>query len=287
MSSAEVAAKVVRSIEHEEFKILTVLTGLLRNYESVTITQLATKTRMHVDKATFSINKLNQMGLVVKRLRGYSLVMAGLDALALKILVDRDIIIGMGSSIGAGKESDVFDAFTPAQEVLAIKFFRIGRTSFRDVKRKRSFSGQLHHWLLVNISAAKREFNALKMLHKSGVKVPTPYALAKHVIVMERIQGSRLIHCDELKDPRHMLESVLDNVRLALKVDLISADLSEYNVLYDGSNVWIIDWPQSISVKHPNADTLLKRDIQNMLKFFKKKYGLKYELTDALNYVRG
>jgi len=287
MSSAEVAAKVVKSIEHEEFKILTALTELLRNYESVTITQLATKTRMHVDKAAFSINKLNQMGLVVKRARGYSLIMAGLDALALKILVDRNIIIGMGSSIGVGKESDVFDAFTPAQKILAIKFFRIGRTSFRDVKRKRSFSSQLHHWLLVNISAAKREFNALNILHKSGVMVPTPYALAKHAIVMERIQGSRLIHCDELKDPRHTLESVLDNVRLALKVDLISADLSEYNVLYDGSDVWIIDWPQSISVKHPNADTLLKRDIQNMLKFFKRKYGLKYELTDALNYVRG
>lgn len=284
MSSVEIAAKAVKNLEQEQVRVLTAFTVLLKSNESVTIDQLSRKTRMHIDRVAFGVNKLNQMGLVIKERRGYSLIMAGLDALALKMLTDKNIIVGIGNSIGVGKEADVFEVFTTEEKTETIKFFRIGRTSFRDVKRKRSFR-QLHHWLLVNINAAKREFNALKRLHKAGVKVPKPYALAKHAIVMELIEGLRLNNCEELEDPKYVLERILHNVRLARKAGLISADLSEYNVLYDGSDVWIIDWPQSVNLKHPNANTLLKRDMQNILKFFNKKYDLQYDLTKTLNYV--
>ncbi|MEM2759701.1 MAG: RIO1 family regulatory kinase/ATPase [Nitrososphaerales archaeon] len=285
MSSAEIAAAVVKSLEREEFRVLKAISELLETHESVTVDQIAAKSRMHVDKVKFGINRLNQVGLVIKTARGYSLVMAGLDALALKILVDRNIIVGMGTPVGVGKEADVFEVIRPDQSVCVIKFFRIGRISFRDVKRKRSFR-QLHHWLLVNIEAAKREFIALKTLHGVGVKVPKPYAISKHAIVMQKINGTRLTYCDKLDDPERIFRAILENVRAARRAGLISADLSEYNVLYDGTNAWIIDWPQSVSVKHPNAGILLKRDIQNILKFFKRKYGLEYQIADALNYVR-
>jgi len=285
MSSAEVAAKVVKDLEPEEFKILKALEASLEDSESLTIEQISRKTRLHIDKARFSVSKLNQMGLVISTSRGVSLVSTGLDALALKILADKDIVVGMGKSIGVGKESDVFEAVTADQKYIAVKFFRIGRTSFRDVVRKREFGKKLHHWLLVNMGAATKEFHALKVLKSAGVKVPEPFALLKHVIVMERIDGFRLVHCDTLDDPRSVLETILRNVSIAYRAGIISADLSEYNVLYDGSDVWIIDWPQSVSIKHPNASLLLRRDIENMLKFFKRKYGLKYSLADALKYV--
>lgn len=287
MSSAEVAAKVVRDLEPEEFKVLNVLASSLKGTESLTVDHISSKTKLHIDKARFSIGKLNQMELVISTNRGVSLVSAGLDALALKILADKDIVVGMGKSIGVGKESDVFEAVTPDQRHIALKFFRIGRTSFRDVARKREFGKQLHHWLLISMDAAKKEFHALKILKKAGVKVPEPFALLKHVIVMERIDGARLVHCETLADPKSILQQILDNVKLAYRTGIISADLSEYNVLYDGSDAWIIDWPQSVSIKHPNASTLLKRDVENMLKFFKRKYELKYSLADALNYVNG
>ena len=102
---------------------------------------------------------------------------------------------------------------------------------------------------------------------------------------MERVDGPRLINCEILADPKTILETTLKNVKLAYKAGIISADLSEYNVLYDGSDVWIIDWPQSVSIKHPNASMLLKRDLENLLKFFRRKYGLKYPLADALKKV--
>jgi RIO kinase 2 len=285
MSTAEVAAKVVKDLEPEEFKVLKALEASLKDHESLTIEHISSKARMHIDKARFSIGELNQMELVIRTGRGFSLVSAGLDALALKTLADNDIVVGMGKSIGVGKESDVFEAVTPDQRALAIKFFRIGRTSFRDVVRKRTFGKKLHHWLLVNMDAAKKEFHALKVLKSAGVKVPEPFALAKHAIVMERVDGPRLVHCETFDDPKTILQTILKNVKLAYSAGIISADLSEYNVLYDGSDVWIIDWPQSVSIKHPNASMLLKRDIENLLKFFKRKYGLKYPLADALEYV--
>ncbi len=287
MSSAEVAAKVVRDLEPEEFKVLNVLASSLKGTESLTVDHISSKTRLHIDKARFSIGKLNRMELVISTSRGVSLVSAGLDALALKILADKDIVVGMGKSIGVGKESDVFEAVTPDQRRIALKFFRIGRTSFRDVARKREFGKELHHWLLVNMDAAKKEFHALKILKKAGVKVPEPLALLKHIIVMERIDGSRLIHCATLADPKSILKQILKNVKLAYRTGIISADLSEYNVIYDGTDAWIIDWPQSVSVKHLNASMLLKRDVENMLKFFSRKYGMKYSLVDALKYVNG
>jgi len=285
MSSAEVAAKVVKDLEPEEFNVLNALEASLKDHESLTVEQISSKTEMHIDKARFSVGKLNKMELVIRTGRGFSLVSAGLDALALKILADKDIVVGMGKSIGVGKESDVFEAVTPDQRFIAIKFFRIGRTSFRDVVRKRAFGKKLHHWLLVNMDAAKKEFHALKVLKGAGVKVPEPFALVKHAIVMERVDGPRLIHCETFTDPKTTLETILKNVKLAYKAGIISADLSEYNVLYDGSDVWIIDWPQSVSIKHPNASMLLKRDVENLLKFFKRKYGLKYSLADALEHV--
>jgi RIO kinase 2 len=285
MSSAEVAAKVVKDLEPEEFKILKALADSLEDSEALTIEQISRRTKLHIDKARFSVGKLNQMELVISTSRGVSLVSAGLDALVLKTLADKDIVVGLGKSIGVGKESDVFEAVTGDQKYVAVKFFRIGRTSFRDVVRKREFGKKLHHWLLVNMDAAKKEFHALKILKSIGAKVPEPFALLKHVIVMERIDGLRLVHCDTLDDPRSILDTVLRNVSIAYRAGIISADLSEYNVLYDGSDVWIIDWPQSVSIKHPNASLLLRRDIENMLKFFMRKYGLKYSLVDALKYV--
>lgn len=285
MSSAEVAAKIVKDLGQEEFRVLKALDASLKNHESLTIEHLARKARMHIDKARFTIGRLNRMELVIRTGRGFSLVSTGLDALALKTLADKDIVVGMGKSIGVGKESDVFEAVTADHKQIAIKFFRIGRTSFRDVARKRTFGKKLHHWLLVNIDAAKKEFHALKILKGAGVKVPEPLALVKHALVMELVYGPRLVHCETFADPKAILETILRNVKLAYRAGIISADLSEYNVLYDGSDVWIIDWPQSVSIKHPNASMLLKRDLENLLKFFRRKYRLKYSLTEALEYI--
>ncbi|MFQ5836934.1 MAG: RIO1 family regulatory kinase/ATPase, partial [Candidatus Bathyarchaeia archaeon] len=38
--------------------------------------------------------------------------------------------------------------------------------------------------------------------------------------------------------------------------------------------------------KHPNAQQLLKRDLQNVLRYFQRKHKLKTKLKEALTYIK-
>jgi RIO kinase 2 len=288
MSSAEVAAKVVKNLEPEDYKLLKVLASSLKQHESLTRKEITTYSKMHENIVDFRINRLHNMKLIGKNKGGFTLLMMGLDTVALKMLVDKDIIIAMGKPIGIGKESDVFEAITSSEQGRALKFFRIGRISFREVRRRRTFIGKedIHQWLLVNIDAAKKEYNALNRLRHSGIRIPVLYYRAMHCVVMNRIDGLRLVNIHELEDPKITLQNILHDIGTAYKYNMINSDLSEYNVLLDSkNNIWIIDWPQVVSRSHPNAADLIKRDVYNIVNFFNKRFDLREDKDEALNEV--
>jgi RIO kinase 2 len=288
MSSAEVAAKVVKNLEPEDYKLLKVLASGLKQHESLTRKEITTYSKMHENIVDFRINRLHDMKLIGKNKGGFTLLMMGLDTVALKMLVDKDIIIAMGKPIGIGKESDVFEAITSSEQGRALKFFRIGRISFREVRRRRTFIGKedIHQWLLVNIDAAKKEYNALNRLRHSGIRIPVLYYRAMHCVVMNRIDGLRLVNIHELEDPKITLQNILHDIGTAYKYNMINSDLSEYNVLLDSkNNIWIIDWPQVVSRSHPNAADLIKRDVYNIVNFFNKRFDLRKDKDEALNEV--
>jgi RIO kinase 2 len=289
MSSAEVAAKVVKILESEDYKLLKVLASGLKQHASLTKDEIVTYSKMHEDIVNFRISRLHEMKLIGKNQMGYSLLMMGLDAIALKMLADNDIIIGMGKPIGIGKESDVFEAITSTKEKRALKFFRIGRISFREARRKRAFAaGQnIHHWLLVNIDAAKKECDVLDQLRHTRIRTPVIYYRAMHCVIMNRIEdGLRLIDVKKLDDPKETLQSILYDIGVAYKHNIINCDLSEYNVLLDSrNNTWIIDWPQAVSRRHPNAADLIRRDVYNIVKFFNRRFNLNKNIDEALREV--
>ena len=288
MSSAEVAAKVVKNLEPEDYKLLKVLASGLKQHESLTRKEITTYSKIHENIVDFRINRLHDMKLIGKNKGGFTLLMMGLDTVALKMLVDKDIIIAMGKPIGIGKESDVFEAITSREQVRALKFFRIGRISFREVRRRRTFIGKedIHQWLLVNMDAAKKEYNALNRLRHSGIRIPVLYYRAMHCVVMNRIDGLRLVNIHELEDPKITLQNILHDIGTAYKYNMINSDLSEYNVLLDSkNNIWIIDWPQVVSRSHPNAADLIKRDVYNIVNFFNRRFDLRKDKDEALNEV--
>lgn len=279
MSSAEVAAQVVKELTDEEVSVLKSFSMLIPNYETIDEDMLASKGKMHIDRVRFALDRLNEKNLIARYKGGYVLLSCGLDAIVLKILAENDVLHGLGRAIGIGKEADVFEGICK-DERLAIKFFRIGRISFRDV-RKRSYDA--HSWLMMNINAARQEFEILKMLY-GEVRVPKPIINVKHVIVMQLLYGDRLINI-RLEEPEKVLLSLLEEIRKVYNKGIISADLSEYNVLYDGNDVWLIDFPQAVRLDHPNALQLLRRDIKNILAYFERKYKIKYSLENALSYI--
>jgi RIO kinase 1 len=52
---------------------------------------------------------------------------------------------------------------------------------------------------------------------------------------------------------------------------LVHADLSEYNILYHASHLYIIDVSQSVEQEHPSAFDFLRSDIRNVDDFFHRR----------------
>lgn len=264
-----------------DYRVLGALERGMAVHEYVPIETITNYSGLNINEVNFRLSYIHKLGLI-KRWTGpyvgYYLTFAGYDCLALHALIESDKLDLFGQAIGVGKESDVFDAITPEGNNVAVKIHRLGRTSFRQTKRKRSYSKNKKHisWLYESRLAAEKEYEALKKLYDVKLSVPNPVAHNRHIIVMERIEGTPLFLLKEIPDKEQILNRILDNIYLAYsKANLIHGDLSEYNILITPElDIMIIDWPQWVSSDHPNYKFYLKRDISNILKFFKRKYDV-------------
>jgi len=293
VSSAEKAAAALTKVESYDLRILQAIElGMIR-HEVVPFEEVVRYSGLNESEVEYRMKGLDELELLYRQwdpYLGYIMNYNAYDLLALNALVKAESLEALGPPVGTGKESDVFEAVTPEDVKVAVKFHRLGRTSFRDTRRKREYIADRRHisWLYQSRLAAEAEYSALKSMHEAGVSVPEPIDQNRHVIVMQFIQGTQLSDIISLEEPRLFLDDVLEDVRLAYGAGVIHTDLSEYNILVDGEGeVWIIDWPQYTSTDHPNAMELLERDVGNVVYYFQRKYGLEYDPEQALNHVRG
>ena len=293
MSSADVAVQVFRSLENEDLRVLQVIETAMSQHEFVSKEMVARFAKLDLARDTdFRLNRLSKMGLIYQMRGayvGYTLNYAGYDCLAINGLVKAGVLEAFGKSLGVGKEADVFEALNPKSEKVAVKFHRLGRISFRQTQRKRGYVKEHAGWLFQSRLAAEKEFEALKIVYPKGVAVPEPISQNRHVIVMGMIEGAELAKVGRIPKLDRILKEVLKNVRKAyLKAGIVHADLSEYNIILKPNlHILIIDWPQYIKREQQNAQELLKRDVQNVLLWFKRKQKLNVELEEALAYVTG
>ena len=203
---------------------------------------------------------------------GYRLQVAGYDALALRAFAERDTIEGFGAPLGVGKESDVYEV--QSYKPHALKFHREGYTNFREVHREREYTADREHvsWLYTMRKAAEKEFRVLEALYPA-VSVPRPVDQNRHAIVMERMDGVELSRARlEPDQVVGVLELILDELAAAYRAGWVHADLSEYNVFVSSAGVTVFDWPQAVPTDHENAEELLERDVENLVRYFGRKY---------------
>jgi RIO kinase 2 len=294
MSSADVAVRVFRELENEDFRVLQAVETAMSEHEFVPKEQIAKFTKLNLARdADFHINHLSKLGLIYQMrgaYTGYTLNYAGYDCLAINGLVKANVLEAFGKSLGVGKEADVYDALNPSGERIAVKFHRLGRISFRQTIRKRSYSTKRSAgWLYQSRLAAEREYEALQILFPHRIAVPEPISQNRHVVAMGMIEGAELAEYKEIPKSEKILGEILRNTRGAyLKAGIIHADLSEYNViLKPDRHILIIDWPQYVTKEHPNAEELLTRDVQNILQYFKRKHKVDANLKETMEYVTG
>lgn len=199
---------------------------------------------------------------------------------ALLKLSDRKVLSRLHGTIESGKESVVFLADTPEGERVLVKIYMTRAGNFRDMRQylegDRRFRNVKPDRRSVINEWCKKEYRNLEEASEL-FRCPEPVAYQKNILVMEFI-GREFSPFPKLKDvelenPKIGYKNTISRIeRLWREKELVHGDLSEYNILVtdEPKLVWI-DFSQGVHESHPEADKLLKRDIENVSNFFEKR----------------
>jgi RIO kinase 1 len=198
-------------------------------------------------------------------------------------LASRGIIDALGGSISTGKEANIFQALSGGRPV-ALKIYRISTSNFKamqDYLHGDPRFGSVKGSKRAIVSAwTKKEFRNLKRAEEVGIRVPHPIAMRENILVMELVRSddnpAPLLKdvILEPEDAQHVYQMLCRYISLLYnEAGLVHADLSEFNILYDGDPI-IIDMGQSVTLDHPMAVKFLERDIDNVVHYFQKNYGI-------------
>lgn len=274
---------VLRYLSKDDFRVLTAVEMGMRNHEIVPCELIDRIARLKHGGTYKVLKNLLKHKLVhhdSSKYDGFRLTYLGYDFLAIKTLVNRGIFNGVGRQIGVGKESDIFEVVKEDGTVLAMKLHRLGRVSFRAVKSKRDY---LRHrssfnWLYLSRLAALKEFAFMKALEEHGFPVPQAVDCNRHCVIMSLVPGYPLVQVRELLNPDVVFETIIAAVIRLAEHGLIHCDFNEFNIMIDDDEkVTIIDFPQMVSVSHPNAQMYFDRDVECIYKFFAKRYNMSFE----------
>lgn len=271
---------VLRYLTREHFRVLTAIEMGMKNHELVPTQLINSIAQLKHGGTTKAIAGVHKHKLVYHERQvydGYRLTYAGYDYLSLHARTKRDVLASLGNQIGMGKESDVYIAAAPDGQEYAAKFHRLGRTSFRTVKKNRDYlrNRRTSSWLYLSRLAALKEFAFMKVLHAHGFPVPRPIDVNRHVVVMELLQNhAPLSQVRELRDPAALFGKLMDLLIRLAEAGLIHGDFNEFNLLihHETEEPVMIDFPQMVSTSHPNAAEQFQRDVACLQAFFLKRF---------------
>jgi len=286
-----IAAKLLTKLDKEDLRILMAIEIGMKRSEYVTVNNIRFYSRYPMEETMFRLKKVHKFDLIIRNTSqhdiSYTLNSIGYDILALHTLVEKNIISQLGPMLGKGKESDVYSCMDDNENIYALKIYRMGRTSFKNIKKYRDLIGERAHlsWLYVNRLAARREHDALKKIYELRLDTPKPMGYNRHIVVMEYLRGKELAYYKEINKPVKLFNKIIKQVRdIYQKLRMIHGDLGEFNIIVDEKgNILIIDWVQWVPDSHPNADQLLRRDIGNLCNYFNKKYDVESDVDEIIS----
>ena len=229
-----------------------------------------------------------------KRSEEYEVLEEVFDKSTLMVIyefLNKGVIDEIHGVVKAGKEARIYWGKDRDGKELAVKIYLTIASEFKKGKLRYilgdpRFADVKHETRSIVFAWALKEFKNLHLAQKAKIKVPEPLAVKKNVLVMKFI-GKNGIPAPNLKElppknPELIYNELLKYIqRLYQKVKLIHSDISEYNIMIWRGRPVLFDMAQSVLDSHPMATTFLKRDLQNLHRYFKKQ-GVKVLSPDEM-----
>ena len=198
--------------------------------------------------------------------------------LAVEELVSRKDISDLHGIVNSGKEARVYYGVDSGGRPVAVKIYLTSTSEFK--KRMGYIAGDRRFGRLPSNSRetiylwVRKEFKNLQLADSAGVRVPKPLAFHRNILVMEYV--------GEPPDPAPTFaetevdgedyEWTFETIKtLHAKGKLIHADLSEFNIFKTRTERILFDMGSAVLTSHPQADEFLRRDVSNMVRFFRKR----------------
>jgi len=211
--------------------------------------------------------------------------------------LNKGVIDQIFGAVKAGKESKLYWGKDKEGTALAIKIFLTisaefkrgmipyieGDPRFKHVKR--DTRSLVYAW-------AQKEFRNLTQAVEAGVRVPKPIDVSHNVLIMEFVgvdgESAPLLRETEIKNPKRIYSQILNDVeKLYQKARLVHGDLSEYNIMLRKNRPVLFDVSQAVPLEHPMADQLLRRDLENLNRYFGRLGVETLSLDEAYKKVTG
>ena len=198
--------------------------------------------------------------------------------LAIEDLIARKELGELNGVVNAGKEAQVYFGEDTQGAPVAVKIYLISASDFR--KRLGYIAGDRRFGKLPSGSRdtiylwTRKEFKNLQIADSAGIRVPKPIAFHKNILVMEYIghppQPARTFAESEVDEADY--DWTFDVIGTLWKGGkLVHADFSEFNVFKTEEERVLFDMGSAVLSSHPQAEEYLKRDIANMVRFFRKR----------------
>ena len=113
----------------------------------------------------------------------------------------------------------------------------------------------------------------MQILYTNGFPTPKPIDSNRHGILMSYIDGFPLSQVREMEGVADAYKQSIDLLVKFYEHGLIHSDFNEFNLMIDEENkIRIIDFPQTVSIAHKNAEFYIERDYNCVQLFFKKRF---------------
>ena len=193
-------------------------------------------------------------------------------------MISDHILAYVNGSVSAGKESVLFWGVDEKNNDVALKIYLVSTSNFkkrepyilgdpRFSNLKKGTKNLVYLW-------AKKEFRNLSQCYNAGILVPKPLHVTNNVLAMNFV-GENGVPCKSLlhstvdENDYHQAVSIIKD--LYVKAKLVHGDFSEYNIFKTENSLTVFDLGSAVDIRHPNSQEFLKRDINNIVRFFTKR----------------